>query len=134
MFLSLPRSLPWISMVTEAGSPWQKRNANSGLGYAVHFERADSLRLVSGLRAAYKANQEMRPYVGLALDWEVLGRPEVRIDGYQADRADLSGLSGLLELGIGRKMSDRVFIDARAAGSVGQRRGIGGMLEIRYAF
>jgi hypothetical protein len=58
----------------------------------------------------------------------------VRVDGYQADKADLSGVSGLMELGIGSKIADRVFVDARAAGTVGNRRGLGGMFEIRYAF
>ena len=100
----------------------------------ITYDGADSLRLVAGLRASYLATEKLRPYVGVALDWELLGRLDMTLDGLKADRTDISGLTGLLEAGINYNVSDNIFIDLRVAGSVGKREGIGGQLEIKYRF
>ncbi|MDR2861177.1 MAG: autotransporter outer membrane beta-barrel domain-containing protein, partial [Syntrophobacterales bacterium] len=110
------------------------RDADDNLGQHIEFRRADSLRLVSGFRAAYALKERVRPYAGLAVDWETMGRPDVYINGYRADRADFSGVSGLLELGVGIEEGDSIFIDIKAAGSVGKRSGIGGLIELKYKF
>jgi outer membrane autotransporter protein len=116
----------WVSM---AG-----KTVTDNLAHHIDFKRAESLRLVSGFRASYLADKDVRPYIGLALDWETMGRPAVYVDGYRANRANMSGASALMELGISRKHSTNLFIDIRAAGSVGQRKGIGGLAQIRYRF
>ena len=116
----------WISM--------GNRSVDDNLGQHIEFKKADSLRVISGLRTSYMATEQTRPYGGVAIDWETMGRPKAYIDGHLANRADLSGVSVLFELGIGSKVSDSIFIDAKAAGSVGQRRGGGGLIEARYQF
>jgi outer membrane autotransporter protein len=116
----------WLSLA--------KKNVDDNLHEHIRFERADSLRFVSGFRASYSADKRLRPYAGVAFDWETMGRPRATIDGYQADRADISGASGLVELGINGQLDRNVFIDAKVSGVFGLRDGIGGMVEFRYRF
>ncbi|MCL1925517.1 MAG: hypothetical protein FWF95_00075 [Syntrophorhabdaceae bacterium] len=110
------------------------RNVTDSLGQRIEFEAAHSLRIVSGFRAGYEASERVRPYVGIAADWETMGKPNVSIDGYQANRADMSGFSALAEAGVGYKSGSNIFIDIKAAGSLGVRDGIGGMAEVKYRF
>jgi outer membrane autotransporter protein len=110
------------------------RDIQDSLGHRIEIDDIHSLRLVSGFRSSYMARDNLRPYLGLAADWETMSRPRVYVDGYQASPAKLTGLSGLVELGVGLKTGDRVFMDFKATGSAGKRRGLGGLMEIRYAF
>jgi hypothetical protein len=68
------------------------------------------------------------------MEWETMGRPGARINGSEAKRANFSGVSGLFELGVGVKARDCVHIDFKASGSAGKRRGLGGLMEVRYSF
>ena len=112
-----------------------KREVRDSLGMTIQFERANSMRLISGFRTAFIAKDaDIRPYFGMALDWETMGKPKVYVDSFKADRADISGLSGLIELGFNSRLDKGLFFDMKIAGSVGQRTGIGGMLELKYEF
>ncbi|MDR2209784.1 MAG: hypothetical protein LBE22_12695 [Azoarcus sp.] len=128
---------PKVAVDLYGHGTWTRLSGKSiedNLAHRIEFKDADSLRFVAGFRASYAADERLRPYVGLAADWEALGKPKVYIDGYKADRADLSGLSGLIELGVNGKVGKSVFVDVKAAGSVGKRQGIGGMMEVKYEF
>jgi hypothetical protein len=111
-----------------------EKGVRDNLGQNIQFERADSLRFVSGFRASYMADERLRPYVGVAKDWEVLGRPKVHINNQAADSADFSGVSVLFELGLTPKIGNNLFVDMKGTGTVGKRRGLGGLLELRYEF
>jgi outer membrane autotransporter protein len=109
-------------------------DVDDNLGQHIEFEDADSFRLISGFRASYEQKENIRPYVGLAVDWETMGESEVRIDSHRTNEAELAGVSGLFELGVGIKTDDNSFLDVRFAGSAGQRDGLGGLMEVRYRF
>jgi outer membrane autotransporter protein len=116
----------WISM--------RDREFDDSLGMRIEYKRANSLRLVAGLRAGYTATERVRPYAGLAVDYEALGKPQVRVDGYTMNRADMSGASALAELGVNIKAGDAWFVDLKGTGSVGKRTGAGCMAEVKYEF
>lgn len=104
------------------------------LGQRISFEDVDSFRVVAGARLSHAVSEQTRLFAGLGLDWETDGKPGVRVDGYRADKADLSGVSGTGELGVVMQPRDNTFIELKLKGSAGERDSVGGALNARFQF
>lgn len=104
------------------------------LGQRISFEDADSFRVVAGARLSHAVSEQTRLFAGLGLDWETDGKPGVRVDGYRADKADLSGVSGTGELGVVMQPRDNTFVELKLKGSAGERDSVGGALNARFQF
>ena len=100
----------------------------------IDFHHADSLRLVAGGRFDFEAHEKVRPFAGIALDWETMGKPEVDIDGFRAKTADLSGASGVAELGMFITIRDGLGLNTKGTATVGKKEGFGGVVQLQYEF
>lgn len=78
-------------------------------------------------------DKKIRPFAGLTLDYEFKGKPEAYIDGHKADTADLSGISGIAEIGVSCRQKNS-SIDLALSGAMGKRQGYGITLNFRNRF
>ena len=102
----------------------------------MHFDSVDSHRLRLGARFAYTANEYVRPYIGAAWEQEFDGEARATTNGFDIDRPDLEGSSGMGELGITLTPSATipVSLDLGVQGYVGRREGVSGTLQLQWKF
>ena len=105
-------------------------------GERLHFDSVDSHRLRLGARFAYTANEYVRPYIGAAWEQEFDGEARATTNGFDIDRPDLRGSTGMGELGITLTPSSTipVSIDLGVQGYVGRREGVSGTLQVLWKF
>ena len=103
-------------------------------GERLDFDAANSLRLRIGARYSKALSKMTSFFGGLALEHEFDGRLKGRVDGINIAEPDMKGTSGLIELGLTSKASDKWSIEVAAQGLVGKRRGIGGNIAFNYLF
>ena len=110
---------------------------NDNLGQTIRFENSNSYRILAGGRAYFGINSEqVRPFVGAGVDWEIDGKPKVFVDGYQAHVAKLSGVSGVAEIGLSIYPNSKhpLSLEFGLQGFSGKRDGFAGDLKVRYWF
>ena len=108
-------------------------------GDKVDFDDADSQRWRTGARFSYTFDSEsvrLTPYVGAAFEYEFDGEAAAKTYGYDIDAADLTGGTGVGEVGITVTPAkfDRFSADVVLQGYTGVREGVGGSLQLRYDF
>ena len=118
---------------------WTHQDSDSlslSTGERLHFDSVDSHRLRLGARFAYTANEYVRPYIGAAWEQEFDGETRATTNGFDIDRPDLEGSTGMGELGITLTPSATipVSLDLGVQGYVGKREGVSGTIQLQWKF
>ncbi len=117
---------------------WTRQDSDSVtvLGESVRFDAADSHRLRVGARLSVKATEAVTPYMGAAYEYEFDGKAGGNVRGYSIEAADLSGSTGMGELGLSVQPASALplYLDLGVQGYVGQRQGVSGSLQIKWRF
>ena len=118
---------------------WTHQDSDSlslSTGERLHFDSVDSHRLRLGARFAYTANEYVRPFIGAAWEHEFDGEARATTNGFDIDRPDLKGSTGIGELGITLTPSSSipVSLDLGVQGYVGRREGVSGTLQLQWKF
>ena len=118
---------------------WTHQDSDSlhlSTGERMHFDSVDSHRLRLGARLACNANEYVRPYIGAAWEYEFDGEARATTNGFDIDRPDLKGSTGMGELGITLTPSSTipVSLDLGVQGYVGRREGVSGTLQLQWKF
>lgn len=107
----------------------------------VDFKDADSHRVRGGARFTYAVTEYMQPYAGAAWEWEFDGRARASVYGYKISPPDVTGGTGMGELGLTLKpFANRegalngVSFDLAAQGYVGVREGLSGTFQAKWEF
>ncbi len=109
---------------------------NLSTGERLRFSSIDSQRLRAGGRFAYAVNKYVTPYAGAAYEHEFNGKSRARSNGFDIGAPDLRGDTGIGELGVILKPSERfpLSLALNAQGYVGKRQGVSGGLQIKFEF
>ena len=118
---------------------WTHQDSDSlslSTGERLHFDSVDSHRLRLGARFAYTANEYVCPYIGAAWEQEFDGEARATTNGFDIDRPDLEGSTGMGELGITLTPSATipVSLDLGVQGYVGKREGVSGTIQLQWKF
>lgn len=100
------------------------------------FDDADSLRLRIGGRWNYAASDFVNYYAGLGYEYEFDGKASGFTNGLALGDEDLTGGSGVAELGISFKpyKNSPFSLELNLAGFTGEREGFRGGVEAVYTF
>ena len=111
-------------------------SADLSTGEHLTFDDADSLRLRIGGRWNYAASDFINYYAGLGYEYEFDGEASGFTNGLALGDEDLTGGSGVAELGISFKPSKNspFSLDLNLAGFTGEREGFRGGVEAVYTF
>ena len=117
---------------THLGSDSITTNLNGNL----RLDSVDSIRARLGGRFNFTATELLKPYVGLAYEYEFDGKANGTHDGDVLRTVDMKGSSGVGEIGltIFPSQSVPVTLDLGMQGYVGKREGITGSLRLHYRF
>lgn len=103
----------------------------------LRFDEADSSRIRIGARYTTVYNDQLKPYIGVAYEYEFDGEVAARAYGLKLNKPSLEGDTGIFEAGVTLKpisTIDALSVDVTGQGFVGQRQGGGGGLKIKYQF
>ena len=111
-------------------------SADLSTGEHLSFDDADSLRLRIGGRWNYAASDFVSYYAGLGYEYEFDGEASGFTNGLALGDEDLTGGSGVAELGISFKPSKNspFSLELNLAGFTGEREGFRGGVEAVYTF
>lgn len=111
-------------------------SADLSTGEHLTFDDADSLRLRIGGRWNYTASDFVSYYAGLGYEYEFDGEAKGFTNGLALGDEDLTGGSGVAELGISFKPSKNspFSLELNLAGFTGEREGFRGGVEAVYTF
>ena len=111
-------------------------SADLSTGEHLSFDDADSLRLRIGGRWNYTARDFVSYYAGLGYEYEFDGEANGFTNGLALGDEDLTGGSGVAELGISFKPSKNspFSLELNLAGFTGEREGFRGGVEAVYTF
>jgi autotransporter-associated beta strand protein len=118
---------------------WTRQEGDSvrlSTGDPIKFDDVDSNRLRLGGRFAYAVNDFISPYIGAAWEHEFDGKARASTNGYAIKAPDLTGSTGIGELGLSvRPVTGVPFsFDLGVQGYVGKREGVTGSLQLKYEF
>ena len=102
----------------------------------VRFKAIDSQRWRSGARFSYAVSEYVAPYAGAYYDHEFDGKAEATAYGYSIEAPDLTGGTGVGELGLTLKpVKDSGFLmELGVQGYTGVREGMAGSLQLKLEF
>ena len=109
-------------------------------GDPVKFDSADSHRWRGGARFSHTLNTEsglsLTPYIGAAYEHEFDGKAKASVYGYSIDAPDLTGGTGMGEVGLSFKPSAQsgLSLDLAVQGYTGVREGVTGSLQLKFEF
>ena len=111
-------------------------SADLSTGEHLSFDDADSLRLRIGGHWNYAASDFVSYYAGLGYEYEFDGEASGFTNGLALGDEDLTGGSGVAELGISFKPSKNspFSLELNLAGFTGEREGFRGGVEAVYTF
>lgn len=111
-------------------------SADLSTGEHLTFDDADSLRLRIGGRWNYAASDFVNYYAGLGYEYEFDGEASGFTNGLALGDEDLTGGSGVAELGISFKPSKNspFSLELNLTGFTGEREGFRGGVEAVYTF
>lgn len=106
-------------------------------GSYVKFNKANSTRMQLGEQLRHQLSPTVMIFGGLAYDYEFNGRPRVKVDGYNIDKASTRGSTGIVELGVNVKpipKATQLELGFVTKGYVGKHQGITGLVNLSYRF
>jgi hypothetical protein len=98
----------------------------------IKFANINSHKISLGAKLTHKATEVFKPYVGGAFEYELAGKVDAALAGFDVDAPTLKGGSGMGEVGVTVNVG-KLTIDIGGTGYVGTRTGIDGMLKVKYA-
>jgi outer membrane autotransporter protein len=103
-------------------------------GDPIHFDDVTSSRIRLGGRLVYEGLESVKPYAALYYEREGDGKVSATTSGYKIETPDLSGTTGIGEIGVTFIPAPQFTIEAGLQGYAGRREGFTGSLRIKYAF
>lgn len=105
-------------------------------GERLRFDDVDSSRLRLGGRLSCSVNEYLRPYIGAAWEHEFDGEAYATTNGFDIDRPNLKGDTGIGEIGLTLTPSADLplTLDLGVQGYTGEREGVTGSLLINWKF
>ncbi len=109
-------------------------------GDPIQFKGVDSYRWRNGARFSYAMEAEsglqFSPYIGVAYDYEFDGEAKATSYGRNIEAPDLTGGTGVGELGLSFKPAagSPISMDLGLQGYAGVREGITGSFQLKYEF
>jgi outer membrane autotransporter protein len=106
-------------------------------GDRIEFDSVNSSRARVGARLGYAISDLVKPYVGAAYEYEFDGKADASTNGFAIDAPELTGSTGMGELGLSFKPygdSGALSLDLGVQGFVGERQGVLGSLQIKFEF
>lgn len=105
-------------------------------GERLRFDDTDSSRLRLGGRFSCTVNEYLRPYIGAAWEHEFDGEAHATTNGFDIDRPNLRGDTGIGEIGLALTPSADLplTIDLGVQGYTGEREGVTGSMLINFRF
>lgn len=103
----------------------------------VHFDAENSQRLRGMAKVLRKVSPQLTLTGGLGYEYEFDGKAKGTLyHMYSIDSPSLKGGSGIGEIGLEFKPQNnqRLSLEAKLAGYVGQREGVSGLVRMNYAF
>ncbi|GHV50968.1 hypothetical protein FACS1894168_2770 [Deltaproteobacteria bacterium] len=84
----------------------------------------------------YTVNEYISPYIGAAYEYEFNGDAKATTNGYSIKAPDLTGSTGIGELGLSLKPSQTLPLsfDLGVQGYVGKRESVTGSLQAKWEF
>lgn len=118
---------------------WSRQGSDSITvgGDPVHFDAENSQRLRGMAKVLRKMSPEWTLTGGLGYEYEFDGKAKGTLyHMYSIDSPSLKGGSGIGEIGLEYKPQNnqRLSLEAKLAGYVGQREGVSGLVRLNYAF
>ena len=117
----------------------QDSDTVSVTGDSIDFDAIDSHRWRTGARFSYdlftEGGSTLTPYVGAYYDHEFDGEADASAYGYAFDSPDLTGGTGVGELGLAwQPANTNLSLDVGVQGYLGVREGVTGSLQVKYEF
>lgn len=104
-------------------------------GDPVRFKTADSQRWRSGARLSLALNEYITPYLGAYYDYECDGKARASVYGYGIDAPDVTGGTGVGELGLSIRPGDGgLSLNLGIQGYTGVREGVTGSAQVQFVF
>lgn len=116
---------------------WTHLNDDSDVnkaGQTMKVDDTDSLRTQLGVRYNYNLSCNVTAYAKAAWEYEFDGETKGWYNGQKIRKTDMGGSSGLGELGVDWRVSERATVGAAVHGVVGKRRGVGGNVNVSFGF
>jgi outer membrane autotransporter protein len=103
-------------------------------GDEIDFKSVDSHRLRAGTRLTFELSERFTPYLGAAYEHEMDGKSQAIAYGRYLPEPRLKGGTGIGELGLNFKATEKFNVELGVKGYVGKREGVSGVLQINYKF
>ena len=104
-------------------------------GSPLHFDALDSERLRVGARFKHGFADVLTGYAGLAYDYEFAGQAKATENGLKIATPDISGGTGVAELGLSGKVADwPLYVDLGFQVYAGKREGVTANLRVSYFY
>lgn len=103
-------------------------------GDKFRFDSWESKRLRAGFRVNRIMSKGMKLYYGMSYEYELDGKAANRVAGYDLHSPSLRGGVVYGELGADYKANNKWNIGANVKAFGGQRKGLGGNLQVNYSF
>jgi hypothetical protein len=100
----------------------------------VSFNDVNSHRIRGGIRVAIQATEFVKPYFGVAYEYEADGQAKATILGAPIEAPTLKGSTGIGEIGLSVYTGTPVNLDFGIQGYVGRRKGISGSIVLNFEF
>ncbi|MDR1196261.1 MAG: autotransporter outer membrane beta-barrel domain-containing protein [Endomicrobium sp.] len=107
-------------------------DADLSTGEKYEFDAVMSNRVKAGIKGAYKISEKIKPYIGIAYDYEVSGEINAKIDGAKIEAPTLNGGTFQGEAGASIKVIEKLNIDVSAQIYTGAREGFAGLFKLKY--
>jgi hypothetical protein len=101
-------------------------------GNKVDFKGVKIGKVRMEVRGEYEVKEKVKPYVGLGCEYDKMWDVEARSGNLEIPSSHIEGISGIGEMGVEVEMG-RIGIRCGCECYVGERKGIDGMLKVRYA-
>ncbi|UXN03899.1 autotransporter domain-containing protein [Bartonella sp. HY406] len=101
------------------------------------FDSSTSSRMQIGGRYGYAYNEQFKPYLGAAYEYEFGGEVAAKAYEFDIEKPSLGGSTGIFEAGFNIKpisTNKALSLDVNGQGYAGQRQGGGGGVKLKYQF
>lgn len=103
----------------------------------LEFAKSTSSRLQLGGRYSYIYNDQFKPYIGAAYEYEFAGDVGATAYGLRLDEPSLKGSTGIIDAGFSYMPNAKIpdlSLNLNAQAFFGQRQGGAGQIKLKYQF
>ena len=127
----------WNSLDTYTQALWTHQASSStrlSTGSPLRFGALDSERLKAGARVKHGFTDSLSGYVGLAYDYEFAGRARATENGLKIATPDITGGTGVAELGLSGQLEQWLYVDFGFQAYAGKREGATVNFRVSYLY